>query len=215
MKQSIFLFFLSSALLSAAPVGVAFLNAGTPAQVRGNDYVGPYTLGINGVATPAMCMDDFLEVYNGDQWTANVTNAASSDYGKTYLGNGGMQIYGQQFSSSDIYHAEAYLFSLIVKPGADRSDIQEAAWAIMDTNTLNQVVQNNDTAVENYLYAAAENYKTFDASGYSIISQVGPYSNCSKQEFMVASTPEPGTFALLGAAFLIPGSARFFRRKRK
>ena len=215
MKKSLLSFFLFGALLSAAPVNVTFVDAGNPGVVRSNDYVGPYTLSINGVITPAMCMDDFLEVYWGDKWTANVTNAAGPNFKNTYLGNHGETIDGIHISSKDVYSAEAYLFSLLIKPGADRSDIQEAAWAIMDQNTLNSVIGDNDRPVETYLLAAVENYKTFNASGFRIISETGRYNSNFKQEFMVASAPEPASMALLGGGLLLAGGARFLRRRRK
>ncbi len=212
MKKSILSFLMFGAVLSAAPVSVTFVNPGNPLVVSNGVYVGPYTLTVNGVTTPAMCVDDFLEVHDGDKWSANETLVNSSNFSNTYLGNGGKTIEGTNYSSSDIYKAEAYLFSLITKPGADRSDIQEAAWAIMDTNTLNNVFNTNDTGVENYVYAAANNYSSFDASGYRIISQAGV--QC-EQEFMVASAPEPASFALFGGALLLAGAARFGRRRKQ
>ncbi len=64
MKKSLFSLLFLGGLLSAAPVNVSFLNPGTPAVALNGVYVGPYTLSINGVSTPAMCVDDFLEVGN-------------------------------------------------------------------------------------------------------------------------------------------------------
>lgn len=159
-------------------------------------------------------MDDFLEVGNGDQWKANKTAVTGSNFSGTYLGSDGKDILGQHYTSKQVYTAEAYLFSLITKPGADRSDIQEAAWAIMDSGTLANVINSNNTGVENYLEAAANNFASFDASGYSIISQTGPVDDCSKQEFMVASTPEPGTIGLFGGSVFLAGLSRVFRRRK-
>jgi len=150
----------------------------------------------------------------GDQWKANKTAVTSSDFSGTYLGNDGKTILGQNYTSKQVYTAEAYLFSLITKPGADRANIQEAAWAIMDYSTLANVTNSNNTGVENYLEAAANNFASFDASGYSIISQTGPVDECSKQEFMVASTPEPGTIGLFGGGFFFAGIFRMFRRRK-
>lgn len=214
MKKSLFSFLFLGGLLSAAPVHVSYLNPGTPAVAVNGVYVGPYTLSINGVTTPAMCMDDFLEVGDGDKWTANKTAVTSSNFSGTYLGNGDKMVHGENYTSKQVYTAEAYLFSLITKPGADRADIQEAAWAIMDPGTLTNVINSNNTGVENYLEAAANNFSSFNSTGYSIISQTGGLHNCSKQEFMVASTPEPGTIGLFGGGVLLAGISRIFRRRK-
>ncbi len=213
MKKSILSLFLFGAVLSAAPVNVVLLNAGSPLAVNptGRFYVGPYTLTLNGTATPAMCVDDFIDNNIGDKWQANVTSAAGSDFSNTYLGNDGETVDGQSYSSGQIYQAEAYLFSLITQPGADRGDIQEAAWAIMDSNTFTNFY-NKNTAVTNYLLDAYNNAPSFDANGYSIISDVN--LDC-KQEFIVANAPEPASFALFGGGLLAAGAARFFRRRKK
>lgn len=213
MKKSIFLFLAFGALLSASPVNVTLLNAGNGAvDSTGNYYVGPYTLTINGTATPAMCMDDFVEDHIGDQWSANVTAANSSNFSGTYLGNSGETIYGQFVTSAQIYNAEAYLFSLITKPGADQADIQEAAWFIMDpSNTTYSSI----AGVQNYLEAAAYNSPSFNSAGFSIISDVTPFG---AQEFMVATAPapEPASIALLGGGLILfsAAGARFRRRKQ-
>ncbi len=214
MKKPILSFFLFGAILSATPVNVTLLNAGNPLAVNptGQFYVGPYTLTLNGIATPAMCVDDFIDNNIGDKWQANVTSVTSSDFGKTYLGNNGETIEGYHATSSQLYTAEAYLFSLITKPGADRADIQEAAWAIMDPKTLSQVFNSEETKVQNYLQAAYDNSPSFDASGYSIISDV---TKNGKQEFIVASAPEPASFALFGGGLLAAGAARFLRRRKE
>lgn len=44
MKKSLFSLLFLGGLLSAAPVNVSFLNAGTPAVALNGVYVGPYTL---------------------------------------------------------------------------------------------------------------------------------------------------------------------------
>jgi PEP-CTERM motif-containing protein len=211
MKKSILSFFLFGALLSAAPVSVSFVNGGNPIVNAYGAEVGPYTLSINGHNTPAMCMDDFYQT--SGSWTANATSVTSADFSQTYLGNSTRNIAGYTLTSGQIYTAEAYLFSLITQPGADRGDIQEAAWAIMDPTTLQNVFTNSNTQVLQYLSLAASNYSTFNASGYQIISQVNPGRN-PQQEFMTA-TPEPASFALIGAGLLIAGAFRFSRRNKQ
>ncbi len=213
MRRVFLSFVLFGAILSAAPVNVTLLNAGNGAvDATQQYYVGPYTLTLNGVATPAMCMDDFIDNNVGTSWKANVTAVNGPDFSNTYLGNSGISQYNTP--SGEAYAEEAYLFSLITRPGADQADIQEAAWILMDPANANPVYLNNG-AVQNYLFDAIASLNTFDASGYSIISNtdgVGQFG--STQEFMVASAPEPASFALFGAGLLAAGAMRFRRRKQ-
>ena len=210
MKHCIFALFLFGALLHASTVDVTLLNAGNGAiDSTGRYYVGPYNLTINGVVTPAMCMDDFVEDNLEDRWSANVTAANSSDFSSTYLGNGGETLNGEFYTSAQIYNAEAYLFSLIIKPGADQADIQEAAWLIMDSSNPTYA---SNAGVQSYFLAATDNAKSFNSSGFSIISDVNKFG---AQEFMVTSpTPEPSTVVLLGTGLVAFGAARLRRRKQ-
>jgi hypothetical protein len=215
IKKHLLPFFLFAGLLSASPVSVTFVNAGNPVVVGYGFDVGPYTLSVNGQNTLAMCMDDFYET--SGSWTANQTAVSSSNLAGTYLGNATYNIGGYTLSSGQIYTAEAYLFSLLVKPGADRANIQEAAWAIMDPATLNTIFSTNNTQVENYLLLAATNYSSFDTTGYQILSQVNPGQH-PQQEFMTfipsTATPEPASIALFGAGLIAVASTRLGRKKK-
>ncbi|HEX4168568.1 MAG TPA: PEP-CTERM sorting domain-containing protein [Bryobacteraceae bacterium] len=211
MKKTLFFSsVLFSAVLSAAPVQINILDYGNGVKDSTGQYdVGPYNLLLDmKTATPAMCMDDFI-FNNSGEWMANATAANSTNFNNTYLGSAGEKIDGHSFTSSQIYQAEAYLFSLIVKPGADQAGIQEAAWFIMDPNNPTYA---SNADMQSYLQLAANNAPTFDDSGYTILSAVD--KNGTQQEFMVASAPEPTTVALLGAALLAAGVARFRRRKQ-
>ncbi len=209
MKKSILSFFFFGAILSAAPVvNVSFVDAGHPVLSAYGADVGPYDLKINGVTVKAMCMDNFLSV--GDPWKANITSVSGNDFSKTYMGNQTFNVFGQTFTSKDVYTAEAYLFSEIVKPGADRADIQEAAWDIMNPDTLKK--DSNNTKVESVLQDVSLNYKNFNTSGYQIISDV---NSCNPNQEFMTSTPEPATFALLGGGLFLAGAARMFRRKKQ
>jgi hypothetical protein len=212
LKKSILSFLLCGAVLGASPITVSLLNAGNGAiDSTGKYYVGPYTLTLNGVSTPAMCMDDFVEDGLGDKWSANVTAANSSDYSGTYLGNSGKTMYGQSYTSSQIYNAEAYLFSLIIKPGSDQADIQEAAWVIMDPSNS---TYSSLAGVQSYLLSAADNSPSFNSSGFNIVSDVTAFG---AQEFMVSATPtpEPATMAFVGFGLLLAGGAMGLRRRKE
>jgi hypothetical protein len=208
LTKSVLSFLVFGAVVSASPITVSLLNAGNGAtDSTGHYYVGPYTLTLNGVATPAMCMDDFVEDMLGDRWSANVTAANSSNYSGTYLGSSGKTINGQSYTSSQVYNAEAYLFSLIIQPGADQADIQEAAWFIMDPSNPTYA---SNAGVQRYLTAAANNSPSFNSSGSNIISDVTKFG---AQEFMVSATPtpEPASIALLGCGLLAAAATRLRR----
>ncbi len=211
MKKSILSFLIFGAVLSAAPLNVTLLNAGNGAtDSTGQFYVGPYTLTLGGTATPAMCMNFNIDNAIGAAWSANVTSVNGTDFSNTYLGNSG--IAGYNTTSGEAYAEEAYLFSQIVKPGADQRGLQEAAWFVMDPSDPRYLGDGN---VFSYVLDAANSLTSFDASGYSIISNVdGAGKPGTTQEFLVASTPEPASFALFGGGLIAVGAARMLRRKR-
>lgn len=223
MKKAIFSLFLFGAMLSAGPVNtvqVTFENAKPVETVpgMGSAEAGPYTLDVNGVWVPAMCMDDFRTV-DSTPWTAAVTSVTSSNLSATVLGNGSTSIGNTTITNTQAYEMEAYLFSEIVQPNANRPDLQLAAWSIMDSSTYNMVANgkgssNADLTAYNDLWGAynvvTNPHSGFDFGGYEILSDT---ANCS-QEFMVA-TPEPATCLLFGIGLLVAGAARFSRRRKQ
>ena len=212
LKRVLLSFCLFGAILSAGTVNVSFQSANPVVTVptENGAWAGPYTLNVNGTSLLAMCMDDFRGV-NGT-WTANVTSLASSDLSKTVLGNSTTNIFGYQLTSSDMYKIEAVLFQQLIQPGADRANLQLAAWALMNPATLTKVVNSNNTIVENDLIAAYGNIATVNGANYAILSDVGGRN----QEFMIGVTgvPEPSTFTLLAAALFAAGVSAFLRRKQ-
>lgn len=162
-----------------------------------------------------MCMDDFLSNSIGETWSANVTAVNGTNFSNTYFGNQAVNVGGYNVTASEVYGIEAYLFSEITRPNADRTDIQEAAWAVMDPVTLANVVGSNNTAVEGYLEGALANYSSLNTAGYEILSDVSINCN-SAQEFMIqtSAAPEPATFALFGFGLVAAGATRFLRKKK-
>jgi hypothetical protein len=203
-------FLIAAAALSAAPITttVKLVNGGSPTDIvnkvtidgvsKYNVYIGPYTLQMNGSNMAAMCIDFFDGTNIGDTWTAYVTQVGSSNLSGTYH-----PTYGQE------YEEDAYIFSQIIKPGADRTGLQEAAWDIMAygiTNSSYKYLIGDNS----YIDAALANYNNINLSGFEIISDtvLG-----HEQEFIVCA-PEPGSVMLLGAGLLIAlGLAARQRRK--
>jgi hypothetical protein len=208
MKKILLPFLFCGAILSAATVTVSVQSADpiVPVPAENGAPAGPYTLIVDGNSVLGMCMDDFRGA-NGT-WTANVTSLANPNLSNTVLGNNA-NVFGLEVDSTQMYSMEAYLFEQLIQPGADRADIQLAAWALMDPLTFNNLVNSDNAAAEGYVYAALDNMSSINTAGFEILSDVGG----TNQEFMT-STPEPGSLALLGAGLLAAGATRFLRRKK-
>lgn len=188
------LFLLAGALVSAAPIAttqVTLVNAGSPLADDGHYYVGPYTLSINGQNVAAMCVDVLDESHVGDSWLATLSHV-DGDISLTYHPDEAIQ-----------YKEEAYLYSLITRPGAERVAIQHAAWFLTDPGYA------IDAAAQGYVTLAQNNYAGMDFSGFELVSSsVGT----REQEFIVA-TPEPDSIMLLGAGALLLGG--IWKRKKQ
>ena len=191
-------FLLASVLALAGPITgpttVTLVNAGDSVS-DGSDYVGPYTLAVDGKNYAAMCVDFNDESYIGASWTANLTDLDSSNFSKTYLGQGK--------NSGATYQEEAYLFSMLLATHdpATRIDIQHAAWYVTDP------AYGLTPGAQTELAIAANNYgsKAFQATleDFEIVSGINTGLG-RQQEFIVeAQTPEPRSLAMIGAGLLI------------
>ena len=113
------------------------------------------------------------------------------------------------------YEEEAYLFSQIVKSGADRTAIQTAAWDIMAYGITDLSYTKAYSLSENsYIDAALANYSSMNGAGYAIISDT---VKGGEQEFIVdppnSVTPEPSPFALMLFPALLLGAEMMRRQK--
>jgi hypothetical protein len=194
-------FFLVGALLSAAPIitSVKLVDTGNPLQSDGNNYVGPYTLLINGQNVPALSLNFIDESAAGTVWDAYISQVGG-DISKT-----------SHPSFSTQYKEEAYLFNLITQPGVtgqQRVDIQHAAWDLTSPGLF------TDSAALGYVSQAQNNYSGLNFAGYLIVSSVD--SRHRQQEFLIdpnAVAPEPASYALLGLGLCLASAARRWTKR--
>ncbi len=205
-------FFMFGALLSAGPLTVSLVNAGNPVLHDGNGVdVGPYTLGMNGMDYAALCVDSRDWSQLNTPWSANLTTVGSSNLSNTYHPSEGTE-----------YEEDAYLFTLITKPGADRIDLQHAAWDIINdsitsaTSLTGLHLFSGDTK---YIDQATADYNTsgLNFADFEIVSGFDKGTG-REQEFIIGDScdaPEPASFALLGAGLLMAGATRAWRGRKQ
>ncbi len=194
MKAFLTILFATSALMGAPVTQVTLVNTGNPAQNDGKHFVGPYTLAIDGQNVPVLCIDFLDDTKAGDHWSAYVSDLGL-DLGDTYHPDELVE-----------YREEAYLYTLIIKPAADRIDIQHAAWAITDPDYA------ADAAADRWIAAAEGANATVDAKRFEIVSEIPKHADPRRQEFITEVAPEPYMVDLLGG--LLATCLAMLRRRR-
>ena len=175
---------MATALVATPIAPVVLVDAGH-LKNDGAYYVGPYDIRIDGRSVAALCIDFEDESKVGERWSASVSNLSGS-LSATYHPGDRLK-----------YEEEAYLFTLITKPGADRIGLQHAAWALLDPGFA------TDRTAQKWIIEASKEYGTVDLAGFSIVSEVAGYKGARRQEFLTAASPEPFFINFFGGLIAI------------
>jgi hypothetical protein len=187
-------------------------NGGTVAAF--GFYMSPYTGTVNGQQVILNCDDFFHEVKVGDVWQANQTSLAN-----------GTNMSDTRFDDLTLYQEAAWLTTQYASNPATNAPetvaIQSAIWDLFQGQTANAPdpaisVINQDNSSW-WVQQAQTNYATsgLDYSTFSVLTDVNAdtrYDASSKQEFIVHTTPEPGTLVLLATGLF--GIVMVVRRRR-
>jgi hypothetical protein len=215
---------LFAALLASAPAGAQVTvkltapnvpNGGTVAAF--GVYMSPYSGTVDGQQVILNCDDFFHEVTVGEVWQANETSLGT-----------GSNLSNTRFDDLALYQQAAWLTTQYASnPGLNASTkgetiaIQTAIWDLFEGQTGNapdpaiSVIDQNNSSW--WVQQAQTNYATagLDYSTFSVLTGVDSRINqdgASAQEFIIHTTPEPGTLVLLATGLF--GLVLFVRRRR-
>ncbi len=177
----LFFWFLCASMSFAAPLTrVTLVDPGNPSMDDGSYYVGPYTLNVDGRNVAALCIDFSDDVQVGDHWTAYVSSLRG-DLADTYHPDEPLE-----------YEEEAYIYTRIIQPEADRVDLQHAAWSITDRD------YQPDAAAERWVSQAQRGYQIIDMTNFVIVSGAPGQKGSRSQEFITLSqAAEPSCIDLM------------------
>jgi len=217
---------------AGSSVSVTFVSGG-PYPGYGGVLVDPYSADVGPVGGPAVlttvqCDDWQDEVYDGETWTATVTNV-SGLAGGTPLFKG-----NSTYSTQQVYDAVAYLASEVLQSArisdtAGEANYSYAMWYLTcqytqspQTNCTSDVLSNdsaNQATIISLANYALNNATTASGLGWQILTPSSPgvlngvTEQKAPQEFLIY-TPEPASAALAGIGVLgLLGFALVFRRR--
>jgi hypothetical protein len=209
-----------SALADGTPVTMTF--TGVNGINDGSYYVSPYQglITSNGQTSPVtLFCDDFNnEVTWNQTWSANLTPLGSSDLSNTRYGNAGdvalLQIsnpYYSSYTAGQLYAQAAWLTTQFNQYlSTDPSQVialQYAIWDLFDPNAP------TNSGAQAWILSAEQNYGSVDLGNFELVTNVGPLALTGQVQEFIIPTPEPETYALLGAGLL--GLVILSRRKAK
>jgi hypothetical protein len=203
-------------------------------------YMSPYSGTVDGTTQRLNCVDFFHEVSLGEVWTATVTNLGAAIGNISLLANTRDGSSGGYATLSDvlkIYMEAAWLTNQFAANPASNPNqsiaIQTAIWSIVDNgptspaslqyantgdywnNGQTSSIVNSGSGSTGYWIQRAQTEYATQAAGYynqfNILTGTGNPGS-SAQEF-IYSTPEPGTFILIGSGLM--GLVGFVRTRRR
>jgi hypothetical protein len=210
----IFLFLVSvfavpTALADGTPVTMTF--SGVNGINDGAYYVSPYTgnMSSNGQSSfVTLFCDDFNNEVTWNQvWQANVTQLSSGDLSNTRYGNApdvallqGTNPYYATYTPAQLYAQAAWLTTqfnqfLQSNPGQVIA-LQYAIWDLFDPNAP------TNSAAQAWILCAEQNFGSVNLNNFEVITNVAPLALTGQEQEFIVTTPEPETFALLGAGLL-------------
>lgn len=185
------------AFADSMPVSLTFLYPGSNSS--GGFYTYPYYFSINGGQPTAMMCDSFNNhITAGESWSANVTNLLA-----------GKGMFGSQFLN---YKAAGLIFLGVTNGTIDANLGNWAVWNLFSKGVTNDP---SVLALEKQYLFLAKHSGGKALKGLVLYTAVGSSPGNGPQEFIGrrqgASTPEPGSLALLSTGLL--GIAGVVRKK--
>jgi hypothetical protein len=184
-------------------------NADTLKMVSSNGPTGPYSMQYDETPVSLFCIDDMRRISDGESWA--VDKVSGADYFTT-----------NKHSTDFKYEEETYILSQ--ETDSNTQDVQDALWAIFDSNDH---LSNGSAAANLVKNASSFDYTIAFLSGYDFYIPVDPDGrkdpwnwdgNGIPQEFIGQNgdpspvpTPEPSTLALFGSGLV--GMGGMLRRK--